>query len=137
MRKGKTKEKLSKTVETQAKRNATQAGSQLTALSVQLARLTSHLALLLLLLSAGQQEVCGREVNVGVLGDGLLAQSHSADGGHVSFRSEDVERDSEGAADLANATEAFLIVGAGATDVDRNVVLDEACLVLAEGGDDA
>jgi hypothetical protein len=117
-----------------------QAAKQATELTggVGLARLTSsHLLLLLLLLSAGEEEVGSGKVAVGVLRDGFFAERHATDGGHVGFGTEHEEWDAKSASDFTHAAETFLVVGAGAADEDRDVVLDETGLVLAEGGDDA
>lgn len=106
--------------------------------SIRLARLTSHhFALLLLLLSAGKEKVGRGEVDVGVLGDRFLAQSHAANRRHVSFRAEHKERDAESASDFAHTTETLLVVGSGATHEDGNVVFHQACLILAQRSDDA
>jgi hypothetical protein len=93
--------------------------SRLTGSTIRLTGLTSHhLALFLLLLSPGEEKVGSGKMAVGVIWDRLLAQSHAANGRHVSFWSKHVERDSKCAANLTHSAETFLVVGTGATHVN-------------------
>lgn len=76
------------------------------------------------LLSTGQQEVGRRELNACRLGNGSLAQRHSANSGHVGLRSKNVQWDAQGAAKVAHLSKTLLIVGSSAAHKDRYIVLD-------------